>query len=149
MANFFVYLFTFPLFLSIEVGGDEHAGSKLEVPCPFFGTWGFRRAGTYVTSEDNSSDNCQVEDESGSIVGLPGILFRLCHNIRLHVFGPGFSHTAVFSSPSSGGRTNLTRPRVITHHLEVNFWQQETMSGHQKNEGRWDSHTSSLGHTEP
>ena len=40
----------------------------------------FRRAGTYVTPEDNGSDNCQVEDESGSIVGLPGILFRLCHN---------------------------------------------------------------------
>ena len=36
--NFFVYLFTFPYFLSIEVGGDEYAGSKLEVPCPFFGT---------------------------------------------------------------------------------------------------------------
>ena len=40
--------------------------------------------------EDNSSDDCQVEDESGSIVGLPGILFRLCHNnIRLHVIGTG------------------------------------------------------------
>jgi hypothetical protein len=32
------------------------------------------------TPEDNGSDDCQVEDESGSIVGLPGILFRLCHN---------------------------------------------------------------------
>ena len=45
MANFFVYLFTFPYFLSIEVGGDEYAGSKLEVPCPFFGTWGFLACG--------------------------------------------------------------------------------------------------------
>ena len=40
------------------------------------------------TPEDNGSDDCKVEDESGSIVGLPGILFRLCHNnIRLHVLG--------------------------------------------------------------
>jgi hypothetical protein len=42
------------------------------------------------TPEDNGSNNCQVEDESGNIVGLPGILFRLCHNnIRLHVIGTG------------------------------------------------------------
>jgi hypothetical protein len=27
--------------MSIEVEGDEYAGSKLEVPCPFFGIWGF------------------------------------------------------------------------------------------------------------
>jgi hypothetical protein len=50
----------------------------------------FRRAGTYVTPENNGSDNCQVEDESGSILGLPRILFRLCHNnIRLHVIRTG------------------------------------------------------------
>src|SRR5947209_2862033 len=35
-------------------------------------------------------DDGKVEDESGSIEGLPGILFRLCHsNIRLHVIGTG------------------------------------------------------------
>jgi len=50
----------------------------------------FRRAGTYVTPEDNGSDNGQVKDENGSIVCLPGILFRLCHNnIRLQVIGTG------------------------------------------------------------
>jgi hypothetical protein len=31
--------------MSIEVGGDEYAGSKLEIPCPFFGTWGFSACG--------------------------------------------------------------------------------------------------------
>jgi hypothetical protein len=43
------------------------------------------------TPEDSGFDECQVEDESRSIVGLPGILFRLCHNnIRLHVLGQGW-----------------------------------------------------------
>jgi hypothetical protein len=46
IANCFVYLFTFTsYFLSIELGGDEYAGSKLEVPCPIFGTWGFSACG--------------------------------------------------------------------------------------------------------
>src|SRR5271155_3886467 len=42
------------------------------------------RAGSGPTNESKD----RVEDESGSIMGLPRILFRLCHNnIRLHVLG--------------------------------------------------------------
>ena len=32
------------------------------------------------TTEDNGSDDCQVEGESGSTVGLPGILFLVSAN---------------------------------------------------------------------
>jgi hypothetical protein len=31
--------------MSIEFVGDEHVSPELKVPCPYFGTWGFRRAG--------------------------------------------------------------------------------------------------------
>jgi hypothetical protein len=47
--------------ISIEVKGDEYAGSKLEVPCPFFGTWGFSACGDiHYSSKPDAATSFQV-----------------------------------------------------------------------------------------
>jgi hypothetical protein len=138
-----------PLFLSIEVRGDEYAGSKLEVPClvrfSVHGAFGVR--GHTLPQRTMVPTIARWKMRVGASWVFLGSCFDSATTILGYMYLVPDSHTLpVLSSPSSGDSTNLTRPRVITHHLEVNFWRRETWSGHQKNERRWDSHTSSLGH---
>ena len=52
--------------MSIEIGGNEYAGSKLEVPCPFFGTWGFLACGDMHYLQGNKL----CEDTKTEYLGL-------------------------------------------------------------------------------
>jgi hypothetical protein len=56
------------------------------------------------------------KDESGSIVGLPGILFRLCHKIPGGYLLPGTSLTC----PGSDGTDKRLHPFVFDVFAEDN-----------------------------